>query len=431
MSSTDETDWAELGALAEQSEDLAPALLRGVLAGALDRLGYDTLVVDDKPPWVEPGESKLPGILAFSLLWSLGISGASAVGLPWYLWWLGLLATALAVFLLGKTFNNSAGVGISLLIAWIALGVVEVSNDELLLFAVAYGLPLLILFAYGISRRALPLRDAQDVALALGGVIKSAPLVIPLVLVVLFLPALSADLWNIGGRLDADSLLIVAVLSIGVLLVVVRLQLGGQVERMLDQRARLLCDRPDRAELTRAQAKPGSSGPVAMVEEMDGASLDATWPTAGHEYVPYLNSACGGVLQSPLTAYLLITVAAVGALLSLYIYLLCSAVVPSDLAAQWSHSSVPQTEIELVGTSITLSGGPFLKLAALLGLVATAVFLAFALIEERFATALTDALLRDPSDRFLVLALPYLNLRERILYETFAKGGPQSSSSEA
>jgi hypothetical protein len=64
-----------------------------------------------------------------------------------------------------------------------------------------------------------------------------------------------------------------------------------------------------------------------------------------------------------------------------------------------------------------MHGGPFLSLAALMGLAATATFLSFALIEDRFAKALAGALLQDPTDRFLVLALPYVSLWEKLIVE--------------
>lgn len=432
MSASEETDWDLLGEFAKRRKEIDPVLLRGLVAGALRRRGYSSLVLEEPTPWIEAEGNRIPGLMAFAVLWSVGISGAIAAGAPWYLSWLGILGVLAILALAGRWLGSGAALGIVVLVGWIAVGAVELTRAEWLLFAIAYGFPLAVLFAYASSKRLLPLRDAQDVALALGGAIKSAPLVIPLVLIVLFLPALSADVWQVGERLRADSLLIVGVLSIGVLLVVVRLQLGSQIERMLHQRAELLSDAANRAELTRDQAMlTVPEDGAAMLAEMDDPSLEDAWPAAGEEYAPYLNAVGGAVLQKPLTAYLAITVGAIGVLLSLYVYLLCSAVIPSDVAAEWSGVHVPQTHLALAGVSVTLKGGPFLKLAALLGIAATATYLSFALIEERFATALTDALLRDPTDRFLVLALPYINLRERILQSTMVGSAAQSSEDEA
>jgi hypothetical protein len=125
-----------------------------------------------------------------------------------------------------------------------------------------------------------------------------------------------------------------------------------------------------------------------------------------------------------LAGRLALTVGIVGLLFTGYIYILCTAVVPADLAAEWTGTVAPSRHIQVLGASITLHSGAFLNLAALMGLAATATFLSFALIEERFAKALAGALLQDPIDRFLLLALPYMALREQS-----DQGGEGSSSS--
>lgn len=50
-------------------------------------------------------------------------------------------------------------------------------------------------------------------------------------------------------------------------------------------------------------------------------------------------------------------------------------------------------------------------MAALLGIIATAVLLAFVLTEEHYRTNLTDAVLRSPLRDGLEMALPYEALR--------------------
>jgi hypothetical protein len=249
--------------------------------------------------------------------------------------------------------------------------------------------------------------------MALAGVVRSAPLVAPVVLIVLFLPALSSDVWRVAGELDPGSLLFAGVLSVGLLFIVVRLQLGSQVEPTITQRAEHLSDQQDRIRLTREQvAAATSESDIEVLDALDDATLEAAWPTAGEEYAPYLQAAIGRTLAAPLTGRLAVTVGVVGLLLSAYIYLLCSAVVRIDRAAAWSGQKVPSSAIDVLGVHCLIAGGPYLYLSALLGLAATATFLSFALVEERFAQALTDALLSDPTDRLLALALPYVRLSE-------------------
>jgi hypothetical protein len=224
------------------------------------------------------------------------------------------------------------------------------------------------------------------------------------------------------------SLLIVGIFSVGLLFIVVRLQLGSEVENMVEQRAEHLSDMSERSEMTRTQVivVTGEDG-SALLEGIPDAKIEESWPTAGEEYAPYLQAAAGGILQSPLTGRLAITVGVVGALLTAYVYLLCSAVVPAGLASDWTGAVAPAVELHLLGGTVTLHGGAFLNLAALLGLAATATFLSFALVEERFAKALTDALLREPTDRFLALALPYVRLWEDAIEQGLAARQPPES----
>jgi hypothetical protein len=71
--------------------------------------------------------------------------------------------------------------------------------------------------------------------------------------------------------------------------------------------------------------------------------------------------------------------------------------------------------VHILGVTAWFPGGIYIRVVVLLGVIATATFLAFAVLEERFSTALGDALLRLPADRMLGLALPYLALREERL----------------
>jgi hypothetical protein len=217
-------------------------------------------------------------------------------------------------------------------------------------------------------------------------------------------------------------------LSVGLMLVVVRRHLGNQVEVVLTERAAHLSDDSNRAERTRGQAAPAlPEDGRSVLESIKDVELDAAWPNSGEEYAPLVSATEGPSLQRPLTARLMVTVAAVGLLLTAYIYALCSSVVAIDTIESWTGmETVPSTEV----LGLTLHGGVYLKVASLLGIAATATFLSFALIEDRFATALTKALLRDPADHLLALALPYVALREGAIAAQMAARQPPSSGSE-
>jgi hypothetical protein len=400
MTQGEGTDWELLGQFARRGEDVNRGLLRAVLAGALTQRGHSAIVHEASNPYTKPTSERLSKMFGAMVLWGFGFGVAAYLGIPLLLCPLGVVGAIVLMAVLMKASGDSSAVPLIMTVAWLLVGVLEATDGRFEALAIAYLVPIFLFATYAIATRALRLRDAQDVALAVGGVIRAAPLIAPVVLLVLFLPALSADVWQVADRLDLTSLLVTGLLSVGLLLVVVRLQIGSQIERVLSQRSEQLSEDAGRAELTRDQAKAVlADDGLAILEGIDDDGLDACWPNAGEEYAPFLSAAEGSVLQDPLTARLVLTVIAVGLLLSLYIYLLCSTVVSADIASQWTESTVPSKEISLAGLSVRFHGGPFLQLSALLGIAATATFLSFALLEERFATALTDALLRDPIDR--------------------------------
>lgn len=428
MSDQKGTDWDALNEFAQRRPELDPFLLRGMLANALRKRGYAAIVVPEDGNDQRLRKPIVPNILAYTMLWSFGTSGAIAVGAPWFLWPVGV-AVALAIIMrLNRISGDSEWSGSVVILGWVILGIGQAIEGQLDTLAVAYLAPLLLGAAYGLATRVLRLREAQDFALALGGVVKSAPLIAPVVLIVLFLPALSADVWQVADRLSPTALLIVGIASVGLLFIVVRIQLGSETERTMEQRAEHLCDLSERSELTRHQLTAADSDANnPLLETMTDTSLEGAWPPAGEEYAPYLHAAAGETLRSPLTGRLALTVGIVTLLFSAYIYVLCSAVVPGSLAAEWTGAVAPATQAQLFGATVTLHGGAFLNLAALMGLAATATFLSFALIEERFAKALAGALLQVPTDRFLVLALPYISLWERAIEQGRAARQPKSS----
>ncbi len=430
MSEDQATDWELLGDFARRGGDVDQGLLRELLAHALQQRGHSAILGKDARSDAKNADNRLAVLFVLSVCWALGFVGAAWAGLPLLLCPVGFVFAIMAVASLPEISDTSVA-GLLVIVAWLVAAILIATQGQFIILIVAYLVPMVFIMIYALSTRALHLRDAQDVALAVGGVIRAAPLIAPVVLLVLFLPALSADVWQVATGLDLRSLLATGLLSVGLLFVVVRLQIGSQIERVLYQRAEYLSKNPKRPEMTRKQAEATlSDDDLAPLYGIDDDGVDSSWPNAGEEYAPFLSAAEGSALQAPLTARLLVTILAVGALLSLYIYLLCSTVVSAEVASQWTNSTVSSTDVSFVGLSITFHGGPFLQLSALLGVAATAAFLSFALFEERFATALTDALLRDPTDRFLALALPYVYLRESALSQSVTPSVNQSGSSD-
>ncbi len=389
------------------------------LAKALNKARHSRLVhgaVRERPP----GGLGI-ALYMLVLLWGVG----SAIGVLWdrsLLVWVFLsvgvligtfaLAALLArVFGISPVRTGEATPG-TLTLLWIAAAVVVgLSRGKAL--AWTHGIPLALALLMALVFRTLALREARDVALALGGVVRSAPYVAPVVLLVVLLPALTEDVWQLAATAKAGNMVGAAALSVGVLLLLVRRQLRGEFEPALATRCRLLAEQDDAGEQTRAALLVASDQEVEqLIRELPPEQLEDAWPVSGDEYAPYLAAAEGPILRRPLTARLLITTAVIGLLLMGYVYALLAATVPPDLAAGWTAAPVPDHKVSLLGLGVRLPGGTYVALAALLGIFATAIFLAFVVTEDRVAAAVTQSLLREPIDRFLVLALPFASLVE-------------------
>lgn len=397
---------------ASREPEMDEALARSWLARALARRGHRALVEHDLQEPVAQ-EERAGLFIAVLVCWSFGAFIGVETGLSWF-WW-PFLAIGVAIAL-GAITQRAKFLGTTLavvaLVAWpITLAVLLNTHSSQAL--ATHLVPAALIIGIALVTRRLPMRDAQDAALAMRGVVRGAPLLAPLVLVFLFLPALSSDVWRVADRLTQGRIIALIVIAVVVLLLVVRSQLRGELDGVVSQRSGALSESSSRAALTRRTAAAASGEATRpLIESLSDELLDAWWPSRSRDYVPYLAASERETLLAPLAVRLTITTLTFGLVLTAYIYCLTSVTVPPKLVQEWVGHVVPLHHLHIVAT-LTLPAGPYLRLAALLGTVATATFLGFVIIEERFAAALTDALLRAPVDRFLGLALPYVYLEER------------------
>lgn len=398
---------------AARGPEVDETLARGLLAAALARHGHSALVENDlTQPVTKPQSAGALGALL--LCWSSGSFIGAEAHLSPVLW--PVLAIGVCV-LLAAAISQAQAIGGTLIVAclvgWPVTLVVLANSHRSSDIWATHLVPVALALVTGLLTRRLPLRDAQDVALAMSGVVRGAPLLAPLVLVFLFLPALNSDVWLVGDKLSQGRVIGVLALSVGVLLMVVRSQLRGELRTVLAQRARQLCGTQDRGEATRrAAVRASEPTAVPLVESFTDEALDGYWPQEGEEYVPFLDASERDVLLTPLAVRLVLTTIVIGAVLTAYIYLLTVVTVPTSVAHVWLSHVVRLQRVHVLFT-LWLPFGPYLRVASMLGTVATATFLGFVMIDDRFAAALTDALLGAPVDRFLVLALPYVALAER------------------
>lgn len=107
----DQTEWELLGEFARRRDELDPFLLRGLLANTLRSRGFASIVWSEDGAEGDAPVSRAPTIVTLIVIWSLGVSATTALGLPWLLTPLGMLGVAVAFATLAKLTRESAGLG--------------------------------------------------------------------------------------------------------------------------------------------------------------------------------------------------------------------------------------------------------------------------------------------------------------------------------
>lgn len=405
--------------LMDAKDDLEPApsvltdaqrrsILRRCLASALRAGGYDELASGEVPT-TQPSSDRMgtvTGLVVFLGLW-LGV--ADLLNGPWWSWPLAA-AGVLTVFRVISSRSDSLAAMVAL-VGWPLTLWLQIQTDGhwLLTHAIPGG-GLLVL---GLVTRQVDIRSARDVAVAVAAIPKAAPLIAPLVLVVLVLPSLSEDVWKVADELDTTRLAVLSVITVGLLFVLVNHQLRAELPQVLVARATALVAASTRIEETRDVLRSRLRGETLELAstEADAFIADA-WPTDGAQYAEFIAANSHRKLTRPLLARLGVCVLFVAAAVSVYLYALVSVIVDPAVVAGWIDEPVPQRTVDVLGLAVDLPGSSYLAMTGLLGCLAVATFLAFVLIEERFSVAFGDALLRLPADRLLALALPFLHLTE-------------------
>jgi hypothetical protein len=327
-------------------------------------------------------------------------------------------------------FGDEPGtaVGFLIVVGWVILIMVLFNHNPLRaveVFVAPTVMCLLIVLVF--FPRIFPLRDLQDVAASFVGIVRSAPLLAPLVLVLLILPLLQADVWRIANQLSQTRIVGVLALTVVVLLIVVRSILGKKLPAVLEARAVELCKSPRRVGMTRKGVAPAVKWEdLSWPTELTDERLESYWPPDGGEYVPYLMASERRILLAPLTVRLALTTTVVGFGLMVYMYALACVTVSTNLADSWIKPVGTVHELHI--WFVALPGDVYVRVAVLLGLVATAAFLSFAIIDDRLSTALREAWLEGPVDRFLVLAIPYVALDEKRLESSPTGAVPAADS---
>jgi hypothetical protein len=241
------------------------------------------------------------------------------------------------------------------------------------------------------------------------GLAAGLPLLFPIAVALLFVPVLTADLWRAAEDLPWGGFVFLGLITIAPLSLVLRRQLHRSVEQVFATAAARLERSGDPAQgtLKRLGKLLGADAATAVAYGGHADVEEAFADGRPSEYAPMIAATVGKPFRGQVTWRFVPMIGGFLAFLSAYFYALAWAVVTVGTAARWTGEAIPSQEVSVLGLGAHLPGGPYLKVALLLGIVATAIFLAFVLTEDRYSTALAEALVEEPVEHCLALAVPF------------------------
>lgn len=261
----------------------------------------------------------------------------------------------------------------------------------------------------------LPFVVAASIATLIQGrairtVARSAPLMLPVTLTILLIPLFTADLWRAVASLAPYHFGLAAMLTVVPVLALLRHRIRSQVPVEIRESLGRIVDSADGwklalARLLRDVDEAQREALEAAIKRRVEASFTVRWPDPDQVVQKLV-----GPVRRQLDLRLVTTALGIAVIVAAYIYMLAWTLVPIEASTKWVEGTVPTVTASFAGASVDLPTGPYLGVATLLGIVATAVLLAFVVTEDNYEAELSDALLSDPLDEHVLVAVPYVAL---------------------
>jgi hypothetical protein len=403
--------------------------LRSFLAAALTASGYGDICLDeDRPPPKAIGD-QWTGFLFFLVLsWAPALAARRELSLDWF--WTGLLILCLsaAVLVLGSKWPKAF---LAVLASWVAFAIFLWGSSGFVALAETYGVVVAFTLALYLILRA----RRRGLGIDPSALIRSVPFLFPLVLLLLFAPLITADLWRVASATTTARLVGLGVITVVPLAILLLRRLVGSLPDVIaDTTAELALE-------------PASAQKVHPLVERLLGPYEGSWvlnngrtllqlgfsEQSATEFSPFLAIKVRRPLSRALAIRTLIMLIGLGLCVFGYLYLLSAILVAPEIAAKWSGQVVPETTLAMLGLSVDLPGGPYLAITALLSIVALGAFFALITVEESYSRAMAEALLYEPVNDYLLLGLPYVRLRERKILDEAPTDqvGPFAASSAA
>lgn len=390
---------------------LAPAdtqIARNYLQAALREGGFGKLT--EPRPLRETAESAAG--LAFTVAIFAGfIAAMVAVGVVWWL----ALVLALAGFLLLVGLSELEGpdryasayvllTGAGFSVAW---QFAKVGWEAVFTHIAPLGLAAVASFLF----HRFELVSIQRTVRATKAVVTDLPLLFPAIALVMFAMILNTEMWQIGNRESVLKLGLLCAFVIIPLTWLLRRELVRSIDKTFEKVA---VDAP-RGDVVKGVAEHVQAAVNRDAAEWlrDRATDDIRQSFESRDAGEVATRVCAqlsGTFKRRITTRLVLTVVAVGIAAFIFIYGLTVLMVAEEVANGWLATPGEEDELrhlEVAGLALPL--GPYVKVAALLAILAGAVFIA-SIVTTDSLEKFRNAYIEEPATTVLLLAVPYLAL---------------------
>jgi hypothetical protein len=368
--------------------------VRRALAAGLRSEGLGVLCKDEPGRYELVSERFSYALVSFFALGDI-LYLASGTVLPPLLGVVGFFVLVLAI---AAKVSPQMGL-LTILALWAGSAIEQLLDGGFSLLTTTHLLPALVVLAVVVAWR-------------IARFVRGVPLLLPVVLVVLFAPLLTADLWQVADDLGASELVYVFGLSVLPFLLVLAPQMRRSARSAFFRAAEEVDDDPAAAEeaAIRLEKAARESDPSLPKQDQVVRMIAPYFASeAVHHEAPEIQERLSKVLGRRLLFSLGPLTLGLGLCVTFYIYLVAWALVPVTTVERWLHQTIQHETVPLLGD---LPVGPYLNASVLLGILATAIFFAFVVTdEEKYASTLTDLVVRKPLRRAALFALPYTAIR--------------------
>jgi hypothetical protein len=238
---------------------------------------------------------------------------------------------------------------------------------------------------------------------AVKSALTSLPLLFPLISLVIFALILTTEIWEASSQEGAVQIAALGVVVIIPVVLVLLRQLIRQIDDTVKEAARAvkrLGDKQPREVIARVRRTAGRSAEQWVSANASELIAGTFTGISATDEAEKLCKKLRGTFKRRIAARLFLMVLSVAIVGFLVIYGLTWLLVDDSVAAKWSGVAIDHG-------ALGIPLGPYIKVSALLALLATAIFVAFIVTTDSVEEEFRKAYIQEPATTALLLVIPY------------------------